>query len=73
MKTRDARPWGREERAGPFDAIVIGSGIGGMTAAALLKTNPKPTTEQIEAGMSGNICRCGTYHRIREAVALAAK
>ncbi len=36
MTNRDTRPWGREEKAGPFDAIVIGSGIGGMTAAALL-------------------------------------
>lgn len=43
-----------------------------MTAAALLKRNPTPTTEEIEAGMNGNICRCGTYHRIREAVTLAA-
>ncbi|TDB62714.1 (2Fe-2S)-binding protein [Arundinibacter roseus] len=44
-----------------------------MTAAALLKINPTPTDEDIEAGMSGNICRCGTYLRIREAVKTAAK
>jgi isoquinoline 1-oxidoreductase alpha subunit len=43
-----------------------------MAAAALLKRNPKPTPEEIDASMTGNICRCGTYHRIREAVALAA-
>ena len=43
-----------------------------MTAAALLKRNPNPSTEEIDAGMTGNICRCGTYHRIREAVTLAA-
>ncbi|MFD1141051.1 (2Fe-2S)-binding protein [Larkinella insperata] len=43
-----------------------------MTAAALLKRKPKPTDEEIEATMSGNICRCGTYHRIREAVKVAA-
>ena len=43
-----------------------------MTAAALLKKNSKPTTAEIEAAMNGNICRCGTYHRIREAVKLAA-
>ena len=43
-----------------------------MTAAALLKRNPSPSTEEIDAGMTGNICRCGTYHRIREAVTLAA-
>jgi isoquinoline 1-oxidoreductase alpha subunit len=43
-----------------------------MTAAALLKRNPKPTTEEIDAAMQGNICRCGTYHRIREAVKVAS-
>ncbi len=43
-----------------------------MTAAALLKKNPKPTSAEIDATMTGNICRCGTYHRIREAVQLAA-
>lgn len=43
-----------------------------MTAAALLQRNPNPTAEEIEAGMNGNICRCGTYHRIREAVTVAA-
>ena len=43
-----------------------------MTAASLLKQNPHPTMEQIEAGMHGNICRCGAYHRIREAVKLAS-
>jgi len=44
-----------------------------MTAASLLKNNPKPTDEEIEAQMSGNICRCGTYLRIKEAVKSAAK
>lgn len=44
-----------------------------MTAAALLKTNPKPTQEQIDNAMYGNLCRCATYHRIREAVQLASK
>ena len=43
-----------------------------MTAAALLKKNPKPSAAEIDATMTGNICRCGTYHRIREAVKLAA-
>jgi isoquinoline 1-oxidoreductase alpha subunit len=43
-----------------------------MTAAALLQRNPNPTTEEIDATMTGNICRCGTYHRIREAVTVAA-
>lgn len=39
-----------------------------MTAAALLKSNPNPSDEDIEATMSGNICRCGTYLRIKEAI-----
>ena len=43
-----------------------------MTAAALLSKTPKPTNEQIDNAMQGNICRCGTYHRIHEAVALAS-
>lgn len=43
-----------------------------MTATAFLNKNPKPSEEEIENAMNGNICRCGTYHRIREAVALAA-
>jgi len=44
-----------------------------MTAAALLKHNPKPTQAQIDDTMTGNICRCGTYHRIREAVKRASE
>ena len=44
-----------------------------MTASALLKSNPKPTDEDIDAAMSGNICRCGTYLRIKEAIKTAAK
>ena len=44
-----------------------------MTAAALLKRNPKPTDQEIDDAMHGNICRCGAYHRIREAVKLASK
>lgn len=43
-----------------------------MTAAAFLKKNPKPTDAQIVETMSGNLCRCGTYHRIKEAVKSAA-
>ncbi len=43
-----------------------------MAAAALLKNSPKPTEAQIEAFMSGNICRCGTYLRIKEAILSAA-
>lgn len=43
-----------------------------MSAAALLKTNPNPTDAQIETAMSGNICRCGTYLRIKEAIKFAS-
>ena len=43
-----------------------------MTAAALLKANPHPNDEQIDAAMRGNICRCGTYPRIRKAIHQAA-
>lgn len=43
-----------------------------MNAAALLKKKPKPTDSEIEAAMSGNICRCGTYQRIREAIKIAS-
>ena len=44
-----------------------------MTAAALLKSKPSPTDDEIESAMTGNICRCGTYVRIKEAVKTAAK
>ena len=43
-----------------------------MTAAALLASNPRPSGEQIDTAMNGNICRCGTYLRIREGVTRAA-
>ncbi len=43
-----------------------------MQAASMLKKTPKPSDEQIDAGMQGNICRCGTYQRIRQAIKLAA-
>ena len=39
-----------------------------MSATALLKSNPKPTDADIDAAMSGNVCRCGTYVRIRAAI-----
>ena len=44
-----------------------------MSAAALLKQNPNPSVEDINVGMAGNICRCGTYNRIREAIQLAVE
>jgi aerobic-type carbon monoxide dehydrogenase small subunit (CoxS/CutS family) len=43
-----------------------------MSAAALLQSNPKPTDEEIEGAMSGNICRCGTYVRIKAAIKTAS-
>ncbi|MEO0425489.1 MAG: (2Fe-2S)-binding protein [Pseudomonadota bacterium] len=44
-----------------------------MQAASMLKDTPNPTDEQISAAMSGNLCRCMAYVRIREAIKLAAK
>ena len=44
-----------------------------MSASALLATNPRPTDADIDGAMSGNICRCGTYVRIREAIKQAAQ
>ncbi|MCF0063723.1 (2Fe-2S)-binding protein [Dyadobacter chenwenxiniae] len=43
-----------------------------MSAAALLKSNPNPTDADIDSAMSGNLCRCGTYDRIRKAIHRAA-
>jgi isoquinoline 1-oxidoreductase alpha subunit len=43
-----------------------------MSASALLQATPNPSDAQIDAAMSGNVCRCGTYLRIREAIKLAA-
>ena len=44
-----------------------------MTAAALLKNNPNPTDDDIDAAMEGNLCRCGTYVRIKQAIKTASK
>ncbi len=44
-----------------------------MTASALLDKNPNPSDEEIEMAMNGNICRCGTYTRIKKAVKLASE
>lgn len=44
-----------------------------MSAAALLAKNPNPSDEEIDSAMSGNICRCGTYHAIRRAIKSAAE
>lgn len=43
-----------------------------MSATALLNKKTKPTEQEIDNAMNGNICRCGTYHRIREAIVLAS-
>ena len=43
-----------------------------MQAASLLKEKPKPTDQEIDVAMQGNICRCGTYQRIRQAIHVAA-
>jgi isoquinoline 1-oxidoreductase subunit alpha len=43
-----------------------------MQAASLLRDKPKPTDAEIESAMSGNLCRCGTYQRIRQAIHVAA-
>ncbi|HKZ74091.1 MAG TPA: (2Fe-2S)-binding protein [Steroidobacteraceae bacterium] len=44
-----------------------------MAAAALLASNPAPTDEEIDVAMAGNICRCGTYQRVRAAIRRAAE
>jgi aerobic-type carbon monoxide dehydrogenase small subunit (CoxS/CutS family) len=44
-----------------------------ITAVDLLSESPKPSDEDIDKAMSGNICRCGTYNKIREAIHIAAK
>jgi aerobic-type carbon monoxide dehydrogenase small subunit (CoxS/CutS family) len=44
-----------------------------VAGTALLERNPDPSLEEIKAGLSGNLCRCGTYSRVFEAVQKAAK
>ena len=44
-----------------------------MAAAALLEDNPSPSGEQVEAAMAGNICRCGCYPRIKDAILAVAE
>jgi isoquinoline 1-oxidoreductase subunit alpha len=44
-----------------------------MSAAALLAQKPSPSADEIDAALAGNLCRCGTYGRIRQAVSLAAE
>ena len=44
-----------------------------MEAVALLKNTPAPTDDQIDSAMGGNLCRCGTYHRIKAAIKAAGR
>src|SRR3954452_10577299 len=68
---------GRKVQAAWLDLEVVQCGYcqSGqiMSAAALLASNPRPDDADIDAAMAGNICRCGTYVRIREAIKLAAQ
>ena len=71
-----ATPVGARIQKAWFDREVVQCGYcqSGqiMSAAALLASNPRPTDSAIDDAMSGNICRCGTYVRIREAIKQAA-
>ena len=70
-------PGGRKAQQAWLDLDVVQCGYcqSGqiMSAAALLAKIPNPTDTDIDEGMSGNICRCGTYVRIREAIKYAAR
>ena len=72
-----ATPAGRKAQQAWLEVEVVQCGYcqSGqiMSAAALLAGNHNPTDEDIDAAMAGNICRCGTYVRIREAIKHAAK
>lgn len=72
-----ATPTGQKVQKAWLDLEVIQCGYCQpgqiMSASALLASNPNPTDADIDAAMSGNICRCGTYARIREAIKQAAQ
>ena len=72
-----ATPSGKKVQQAWLDLEVIQCGYcqSGqiMSASALLERNPDPSDSDIDAAMSGNICRCGTYTRIRAAIKQAAK
>ena len=76
VEALDQTPLGRSCQKAWLDLEVIQCGYcqSGqlMSACALLRANPSPTDADIETVMSGNICRCGTYGRIREAIKRAA-
>lgn len=76
IETLDRTPVGRALQRAWLDLEVVQCGYcqSGqlMSAAALLRGNPSPTDEDVNTVMSGNICRCGTYGRIRAAIKQAA-
>ena len=53
-------------------ALVQRASCAGVAAAALLEANPNPTEAELETAMAGNICRCGCYPRIKNAIQSAA-
>jgi isoquinoline 1-oxidoreductase subunit alpha len=71
-----ASPVGKRVQQAWLDADVVQCGYcqSGqiMSAVALLNTNKNPSDADIDAAMSGNICRCGTYNRVKQAIKLAA-
>jgi isoquinoline 1-oxidoreductase subunit alpha len=73
----DRTPAGKKVQAAwrALDVVQCGYCQSGqvMSASALLSTVPDPTDDDIDAAMAGNICRCGTYNRIRAAIKQAAK
>jgi isoquinoline 1-oxidoreductase alpha subunit len=77
IEALDQDPVGRRVQAAwrEIDVVQCGYCQSGqiMSAAALLATNPRPSDADIDAAMSGNICRCGTYGRIRTAIKRAAE
>ncbi len=76
IEAMDQDPVGRRIQAAWRDIDVVQCGYcqSGqiMSATALLATNPRPSDADIDAAMAGNICRCGTYGRIRTAIKRAA-
>ena len=77
IEAMDQDPVGRavQEAWVSHDVVQCGYCQSGqiMSACSLLKDNPRPTDKNIEESMGGNICRCGTYVRIREAIRTAAR
>jgi hypothetical protein len=73
--TRGSRPTRRSFAGGIAEEVPQWARQSGqiMSAAILLRDCPKPTDKDVDDCMSGNICRCGTYQRIRKAIHLAAK